>query len=175
MKTIYNLSLACSKDSMQPSMNNVFIDKENNLAVATDGHIMVWVELTEIFESELIEHLQHGDFIHMEDWALMSKADFIHLDGKDMIELEFKKKRNKFIKILRNTGDTFPNYKSVIPESFNESISTVRIDLKRAETIQKIMECTGVTFEFSGISSAIKCTNIQNNVEAVLMPMRLDK
>lgn len=73
------LHLACGTDELRPNMS--LIEIKNNHATATDGHIIVRVDLTQnsLLTPDQISIL-NGKFIHREVWKEIHKCDSVEFD-----------------------------------------------------------------------------------------------
>ncbi len=78
------LHLACAKDEFRPSLR--LISVKNNIATASNGSIIVKVDLTicSKLTPAMREHL-NGRFIDMKVWEQMSKCDSLQLDDEYII------------------------------------------------------------------------------------------
>ena len=72
------LHLACIKDETRPNMR--LIEIQNNIATATNGTILVKIDLTltSSIEPEVLKFL-NGKFIDMETWKEIHKCDTLEI------------------------------------------------------------------------------------------------
>ncbi len=99
------LHLACTKDEFRPSLR--LISVKNNVATASNGSIIVKVDLTicSKLTPAMREHL-NGRFIDMKVWEQMSKCDSLQLDDEYIIVN--RDGINKMFEYSMPQGELFP-------------------------------------------------------------------
>lgn len=108
MKTtqLPNLSAFTSKDELRPAMNCILID--GTYAIASEGHILVRVSLSDMFEN--IEAM-NGKMIHYSIWSQMRYA-YIRKCDETGITCAFANYTCKFM--YSDPGINYPNYKFIL-------------------------------------------------------------
>lgn len=101
---LHPLHLACMDDGLRPNLRLIEIKK--NIATATNGSIMVKIDLAEVsqFTPDQLKILD-GKFIDMEVWKEMSKCDALELDGDHIVCN--KKGINKIFEYSEPQGEFF--------------------------------------------------------------------
>lgn len=179
MKQFPKIQNACAKDDLRPVMNYVFITKEH--AVASNTHILVCHDSTELFNKDFIEKLpDHPILIHREDFSKIGgKECHVEIHSDNVIKVHYKKNRPVLIEYEKEDKiGKFPNYKAVIPEEFDAEINGIGLNPEFLITLRDSITSTKNTVQlyFKGEEYAInvKIRDCEfNNYKAIIMPITL--
>ena len=171
------LHLACVKDETRTALEHIQIDKA--YTVATNAHILVWFETSNIFDQDFIDQLPEKDpiYIHSEDWKKIFKQEFFSLENNVI------KAQGKGRPILIETVELdvkYPNFKVVIPNS-NETplkeINAIALNIPLLNTVNTILgkPHRGCLFNFYGKrkSVIVAPSDIDTPGKAIIMPLAL--
>lgn len=177
--TIYGVSLnplhlACVDDELRP--NTRLIEIKNNVASATNGHVLVKIDLSLVspFTPEQRKIL-NGKYIHMKVWEEMSSCDSLSLDedeivcNKDGINriFEYSLAQGEFFKVDHVVDE--------IKRIGEEPKRIIKYNTKMIALISKIFKCDNLFFSFSkGNAGTIIYEYEDSGMFAVLMPTSID-
>ena len=169
------LHLASNDDEMRPNM--ALIEIKNNHATATNGHMIVRVDLTE--HSKLTPEtlaILNGKFIHKEVWKEIWKCDQVDFD--DIGIYCFKNGIKKTFEYSVSHGQFF-NIDSIIIElkvNGNEEKPSICYNPKFIAIIGKIFNGEQMQFSFTkGNLGTLLFPFEGAGMFAVLMPMYIEK
>lgn len=152
-KIIPPIHLACSVDDNRISQQYIKIEK--GIAYATEGHIMVLVNLKH--HSDLAEEVINaldGKYVHMDTWKKIMDAELITLEDNEIVYL-YGLTKAKF-EIAEDIN--FPNVKDVlnpILNSDNKSTDRIAFRPKFTDVFNKIFNSGELHFIFKEHSNAI--------------------
>lgn len=150
------------------------IEIKNNIATATNGSILVKLDLMKTLHSELSTtqvDLLNGKYIHMEVWK-----EFHKCDGVDFTDMEIICHKNGIKKIFEYSepqGQFFDTNQVVIDikEAGEEAKRLVSFDPKLIAKLAKIFGGDVMHFSFSpGNKGAVVFPEEYEGVTAILMP-----
>lgn len=164
------LHLACAKnDQYRPVMSYIYF--ENGFAIATNGHIMVALNIKECstFTDDEIEELD-GKFLHWAAYAELIKENAVKItDEGFLVDNVASQKTVHFMKF-----DKYLNYNSIFYDRKQGQLSEIGMDISLISTLQKILPYKNVKFEFnSDEKSSILITDTEGEYKskAVIMPV----
>lgn len=166
------IHLACGDDELRP--NIALIEINNNIATATDGSILVKVDLTMNNNSELTpEQLKtiNGKFIHREVWKEIFKCDFLEFD--DQYIICHKDSIKKLFEYSEANGAFF-NTNTIVEElkfTGGEEKEYIAYSPKYIAIIHKIFQHEQMIFSFSKKNKGTVVFPFEESgMFAVLMP-----
>jgi len=167
------IHLACGDDDMRPNMR--LIEVCNGVAQATDGHILVKVDLekTSLLDPDQINIL-NGKFIHMEVWKEIHKCDMIELTN-DLITCT-KNGIKKMFEYSQPQGTFFrlDDLIAQIMEAGSESKLMMAYNPKFIGIVAKIFQSDTMIFSFSvGSAGTVIFPNDFDGMFAILMPVMI--
>lgn len=169
------LHLACADDDLRPNMS--LIEIKNNTAIATNGSILVKLDLfkTSSLEKEKIEVL-NGKYIHKEVWKEISKCEHLELDDERIVC--HKNGIKKSFEYAEPNG-TFFDISKVLIDVINHGTGKhdfVGMNSKYINILTKIFNNESLTYSFSKGENQgiIVYPYIGSGMFAVLMPCMLD-
>lgn len=166
------IHLACEDDEMRPNLK--LIEIKNNIAMATNGHLLVSYELSggnSLLEKEQIEIL-NGKFIHMEVWKEIHKCDAVEI--LDDAIICHKDGIKKIFEFSEPNGEMF-EMENVVIEcklSGEDKRGMVSYNPRFIEVLRKIFQTDTMHFSFSeGNKGTIVFPDEHSGIFAVLMPI----
>jgi len=169
------LHLACQDDEMRPNM--ALIEIANNIATATNGHILVKIDLS--IASQLSPEtltLLNGKYIHMEAWKAIHKCDFVEFfdDQIDIIQKGIKKTF-----YYSTANGSFFNTNAIVIEIKDAGETPVRLialSPKLIGIIAKIFQSVDLKFSFTGDKKGVVVFPYEESgMCAILMPASSDQ
>lgn len=170
------------KDQLRPVFSYAFVTKKKT--VATDAHVLIAYDTTELFDEEFVQALPEGGIL-LDAYVLkdISKKDvqFIGLSDKIIVThlIKGELKTSYFDFKTQEQVATFPNWEMVIPEkSSEEPLTYIGINAKHLIRVQNAMgpDCEGLKCFFTGLDRAIivePTNSIYKSVTAIVMPIEI--
>ncbi len=171
MKRLPKLHLCCANDEFRSVMCHVLVTK--NYVVASDSHVLIEFETSEIFDNDFIDAMPDRFLINSHNWKLISEPhDFIFFrDGK--IEV-IKQGRSLFIPlVLEENIGTYPDYKKILDGKSPKSIEKIGL---KADLLKKISLAIGthvMHLFFNGEHKSITIKSNVTGVKALIMPVMI--
>ena len=137
------LHLACGKDDLRPSLQQVYF--KDGYAYASDGHILVKTSL-EYFGFHNVKKLD-GKAIHCKQFEQIVKSKVIVIAGDDCIAVKSDNGTATFN--YASEDIKAPIFENVIPTKETESISNIGINAKVLQTALKCFITDRYDFKFS--------------------------
>jgi len=167
---LFPIHLACGDDEMRPNLLLVKID--NNIAMATNGHLLVKINLleTSLLTTEDLKIL-NGKCIHKEIWKEIHKCDVLEINDKQ-IDC-FKNGVKKTFYFAEPNGEFF-NINSIVEEiksAGEEAKRLMTYNPKMIEILHKIFQCETLHFSFSPGNKGTVVFPATEGMFAILMPM----
>lgn len=164
------LHLACEEDDLRPNM--ALIEIVNNIASATNGHILVKIDLSiaSALSPETLKML-NGKYIHMEAWKAIHKCDFVEFfdDQIDIIQNGIKKTF-----YYSTANGQFFNTNAIVIEIKDAGETPVRmiaVNPKFIQILSKIFQSTDIKMSFTGDKKGIVVFPFEHSgMCAILMP-----
>ena len=109
-QSIVNLKIHTIADLTSPAMNNVYFDKENNQAVATDGHTLFWIDIN-------LKEIEGSFGLNRDDLKGIKFGCSLDTETKILEFPEDKKGSKRHKRVVEMSSDyKYPNYKQAIPK-----------------------------------------------------------
>lgn len=169
------LHLACMMDDMRPNM--ALIEIINGVASATNGHIIVKIDLNKHghLTKEQIEFI-NGKHIHMETWKEMHKCDVLNIDGEGLHitnkgitkNIDFSEPLGEFFKIQTVIDDVKLKGQNAVP--------CIGMNASFIEIIRKVFGTELLAFSFTGEGKGIVVIPTKSDMDyawAMIMPIML--
>jgi len=168
------LHLACLDDEMRPNYNLIRIN--NNIATATNGTILVKLDLTMV-SSLLPEELEiiNGKYIHAEVWKEIHKCDQIEfLEDEIVCHNNDIKKRFDY---SQPTGELWDSNSIVqdIKEAGEMSKRIAQFNTKMIQIVAKIFDADTLYFSFTkgNKKGTVVFPYEDSGMFAIIMPVEL--
>lgn len=167
------LHLACSKDETRTNAQLIHI--KNNIATASDGHLLVKIDLTKTssLDPEKLKFLENKH-IHMEVWKEIHKCEFLEFDD-DHIYCHNNGIKKTF-EYSEANGSFFNSEQVIIDikEAGEEPKRMMRYSPALINTLSKIFQDPHLTFSFSKDNKGtIVYPAPESGMFAVLMPVEI--
>lgn len=175
MEQILNpLHLACIADEFRYNLR--LIEIKNNIATATNGTILVKVDLTKT-SNLLPEQLKifEGKYIDMEVWKEIYKCDSLEVDD-EFIRCN-KDGITKIFEYSLPQGEFFKTDSIVLDlkESGESPVLTVGFTPKSLTIVSKIFQSDTLVMNFNGIDKGVFAHGgVDSGMFAVIMPQRIE-
>lgn len=176
MEQILNpLHLACSDDDLRPNMSLIQI--QSGIATATNGHILVRIDLKQIdaLTPEQLEILD-GKFLHKEVWKEIYKCDSVEFDDNGIYC--HKNGIKKTFDYSNPNGEFFDTDSVVkdIKDAGEETKPQMLLNPTFITILQKIFQSNQLTFSFSkGNKGVLAYPHYDCGMFAVIMPLFLER
>lgn len=147
-KIIPPVHLACSDDDLRIAMQYVMI--KDNVAYATNANIAVAVNLVHHSElsDDVIKEL-NGKYVHKDTWKRVMDAEFIFIEGDEILYSKGMTKARFEI----STDINFPDVVSVLKEAIAKNevqMCKVSFNPLLVDTIRKVFAYTEMNFILKG-------------------------
>lgn len=164
------LHLACGDDDLRPNIR--LIEIKNNIASATEGHILVKLDLTQtsMLQPEQLKTLD-GKYIDKEVWKEIYKCDLLEFDDAHIIC--HKNSIKKMFEYATPNGEFF-NINKIIEQAADDGVEAktlISYNSKFINILQKIFQNESLTFSFSkGNQGTFVYPYEHSGMFAILMP-----
>lgn len=146
MKNLPPLFHACSTDPLRVAFQNVFID--GTYGVATNGHILVKVDLTKVIPDDVLKLLDQYQ-IPAKTWKLLCSNDAIRLyveNDKVLVSTSYGP-----LELKNNADMRFPDYRATVKEYNNPvALDTIGFSAKEIGKALKSVCATQFKIQFFG-------------------------
>jgi hypothetical protein len=176
------LHLACSSNSLRPSMQCIHI--LNGIGTATDGMILVRYDLSNYFSESTLKEIE-GKLIHRKAWELMCKAQnpFLITADNSSILLQIYGGKINFQYVSENPVEYLKIVNEAINDSLSESKLNIGINANLLNTISRIIGHNAIHYHKNSIilhfnkdNKAIVVSNINSDEGiAIIMPIYINE
>lgn len=165
------IHVACSSDDFRP--NGALIEIRNNIAIATNFHVLVNVDLkiASALTNDMLEVL-NGKYIHKEVWKQMHKCDELYID--DHFIYVTKNGIKQFFEFSTPQGEFFKIDSIVreIKEAGEDAKKAIKINPELVKIIAKAFNADQLNFSFSPNNKGYVVFPSEGcGMFAILMPM----
>lgn len=169
------IHLACGDDELRPNMQLIQI--KNNIASATNGTVLVKINLTQnaaFLEEDSLKILE-GKYIHKDVWKEIHKCDKLEFFEES---IDCWKNGNKRTFYYSSANGEFFSIDTVISNTAlagEEPKRIITMNPKLITVLSKIFQHESLTFSFSkGNGGMFVFPNDTDGMFALLMPMQSD-
>lgn len=166
-KSMLKLTKITSKNDTRKELEHIFFDKENKVAVATDGHVLGKIPLK--------DEIPYSFLIHADDFKHIKTECILNLETSILSESETLRKT--IIKIDKETK--YPNWMQVTKPF--KPVYRIGISLKKLSQLYSAIQDTSypyVCFEFNDDGMGCIKFSFENEpgeLSGIIMPSKLSK
>lgn len=158
LQKAFKCSYAISNDDLRPTMQSVYIDKEN--VISTDAHKLTKVDGFFDNKFSFMINKSMSNFIKSYGY----NGNITMINGKDYVMIEC----NEFKILSRMVDGKYPDYKAVLPkENVNLYIVNRELLIKTLKSVMVGADTNSnmVIFSFRSKTMKVECSNVDADIE----------
>lgn len=168
----YKLHLCCDKKSKNYSK---YIYFDGDLAVATDGHVLIIIPINEICNlSEDQKELLSGKYLDCISYENILKFNQIEITEKGIVAKKATKTGGVSTEEFTFADDVrYPNYKAILTDH-KSPVSEIGIDPIRLSNLSKAAGDKIAYLTFNGAEKAIMVHFLESEAKGLIMPCAIE-